>query len=139
MAIEKHYYRFARVSGSAINLSGIANDLCTWLPDIEEELEEHDEELATEVEQLLFAIKDAWKVKRSTAYVNTHPYIKASVQRLSNWAFETEHLRRVPSHPIMRLMIDAMRSLAGVPMPDDPLYLDRWGEADDICKERGYN
>ena len=33
--------------------------------------------------------------------------------------------------------IDQMRQLAEVPTPDEPLYTTRWGEAYDICKEKG--
>ena len=133
------HYRMAilAVDPGACNLSGLANDLPRMLDDIQEELGEIDPELINEIDQLLFAISDAWKVKRSTRYVNTHPYIKASVQRLAGWAFETQYMRRVPSHPVMRLMIDQMRQLAEVPTPDEPLYTERWGEAYDMCKEKG--
>ena len=139
--IEGRYYKYAiwAVDPGASNLSGVANSLIEVVPKIEEELEEQDGELQYALNKLKETISEAWKEKESTDYINRHPMVASKVKLLSDWAFMTATLRRVPSHPIFRLMIDQMRQLAGLQIPDDPYYFNRWDEAFTLCEKRSSN
>ena len=136
-----YYYRQAifAVDPGACNLSGLARSLPDMLAVAEEELDEVDDVVRTTVDVINRAVDIAWEEKHSSLHVTTHPLVAEYVGKLNRMAFVTEDMRRVASHPIIRLMTDQMRQLSGAPSPDEPLYTERWGEAYDTCKRRGEN
>ena len=125
------------VNPGAVNLSGLARDLGNFLWLAEEELDERDDTVRESMDIVNRAVDIAWTEKHSSLHINTHPMVQQYVVRLSNMAFVTEDMRRVASHPTIRLVVDQMRQLSGAMMPDDPLYLERWSEAYDLCIEGG--
>ncbi len=134
-----YYYRQAvfAVDPGACNLSGLARSLPEMLGHIEKELNEVDNEVREVVDEINRAVDIAWEEKRSSLHVNTHLLVAEYVDKLNRMAFVTEDMRRVAFHPIIRLMTDQMRQLSGTPTPDESLYTERWGEAYDLCKEKG--
>lgn len=123
------------VNPGAVNLSGLGRDMGDFLWLAEHELDEVDDKVRESIDIINRAVDIAWTEKSSTQYVNTHPMVQQYVVRLSNMAFVTEEMRRVASHPTIRLVVDQMRQLTGAMMPDDLLYLERWSEAYDACVE----
>ena len=134
-----YYYRQAilAVNPGACNLSGLARSLPNMLAVAEEELDEADFTVRETVDEINRAVDIAWEEKRSSLHVNTHPMVQHYVVRLNNMAFVTRDMRRVASHPIIRLVVDQMRQLSGAMTPDEPLYTTRWREAYDRCVKLG--
>ena len=133
--LEAYHYRMAiaSVDPGAVNISGLAHSLVDWLPDIEEELNEQDALVST----ILLDLQSACLASNAnnTYGRNTDGLVVACVKVLAGLAFVTEDMRRVASHPIIRLVVSQMAQLAGV-IIDDPYYLARWGEAYDIALEK---
>lgn len=133
-----YHYRnaIASVDPGAVNVSGLAASLCDWIGLIEADLNEWD----TKVEGVLFDIRytcqAVWDTGNAwTSKVNTNKHVVEHVTQLARYAYHTDDLRRVASHPIIRLIVSQMAQLADV-IIDDPLYLERWSEAYDIAQEK---
>ena len=136
-SLQNYHYRMAiaAVDPGAVNISGLAHSLGDWIGLIEADVNEWDRD----VEGVIFDIKvmcqQAWNQGGTgTRDVNTNKHVVEHVGRLAGYAFNTDEMRRVACHPIIRLVVSQMAQLSGV-FIDDPHYLDRWRDAYDAAKE----
>ena len=124
------------IDPGAVNVSGLTHSLCDWIGLIEADLNEWDRKVEGVLFDIRFTCQRAWAEGNvSTGEVNTNKHVVEHVTRLANYAFRTEDLRHVASHPIIRLVVSQMAQLAGV-IVNDPLYFDRWRDAYEEAKEK---
>ena len=125
------------VDPGASNLSGLANALPRMLIEVEAELSEEDKAVWDAVTWLNEAVDSAWDDPKcyGTRFVNIHPEVRKYVKQLVDYSYSTNHMRRVAAHPVMRLVVEQMRILAEVELPDYmPVSgLTLWSEAYNIC------
>lgn len=137
-ALTDYHYRnaIASVDPGAVNVSGLAASLCDWIGLIEADLNEWDRMVEGVLFDIRYTCQEAWDMGNAwTSKVNTNRRVVEHVTTLVTYAYYTDNLRRVASHPIIRLVVSQMAQLAGI-IIDDPLYLERWSEAYDIAQEK---
>ncbi len=129
---------FSKIQGPS-KISGIQFDMETWLDQAEHELIERDHELRGLIRQLRVALDSvqipSGGISPVTDEQNRHPEVVKIIGRMADMAFATPHLRRVASHPLMRLPIHWIAGLAGYVI-DDPLYMERLNEAVVAAEQR---
>ena len=134
------FYRdtFIIVDSGASNLSALARLLPDMVEAIELELMETDYVVRDAVKLLHQALDNAWNRWHSAGGfdINTDEAVRLHVRVLVSMSYEVDTMRRVAAHPIMRLMVDQMRFLASLDMPENPLYHIHWQEAYDICEAK---
>ena len=136
--LQDYHYRsaIAAVDPGAVNVSGLAHSLCDWIGLIEADLNEWDRDVEGVLFDIRWACQHAWDMGGTgTRDVNRNKHVVEHVDRLAKFAFDTDEMRRVACHPIIRLVVSQMAQLSGIVI-SDPYYLDRWGDAYDTAKER---
>ena len=124
-----------------VNISGVQHDMQRWIDQAEADLIERSPELTEVNKSLRKACDEAWgkswsgELKGGTNACNRYPAVAKAVRRLNQMCYETEHLNRVASHPLVRLPVCQLAQLAGI-ISNDPLYQTRFGEAYNQAKDK---